>query len=181
MNAPVPLVITIIGPDRPGIVSAISDQAAAFGANWADSLMADLAGQFAGIVYLQAPAANVEALMGALRKLESPAMHVAVARGTAGAAAAPARHLKLELVGQDRPGIIRSIAGQLAQRGVSIERLQTQIESGAMSGGELFRMSALLRVPASVEDADLRRALEGLANELMVDIELDESRAAVRS
>jgi glycine cleavage system regulatory protein len=172
------IVITIIGPDRPGIVSAISDQAVAYGANWTDSLMAEIAGQFAGIVHLQVPSANAEALMAALRKLESPAMRVAVAKGTAGAAAGPTRRLKLDLVGQDRPGIIQAIAGQLAQRGVSIERLHTEIESGAMSGGEIFRMAATLRVPASVEDSDLRQALEGLANELMVDIELDESRAA---
>lgn len=172
------LVITIIGPDRPGIVSAISDQAAAYGANWADSLMADLAGQFAGIVHLQVPMANADALVGALRKLDSASMHVAVAKGVSGAERAPTRHLKLDLVGQDRPGIIQSIAGQLAQRGVSIERLQTQIESGAMSGGELFRVAALLRVPATVPDAELRAALEGLANELMVDIELADSRAA---
>ena len=34
-----------------------------------------------------------------------------------------------------------------------------------------------LRVPATVQDAELRAALEGLANELMVDIELADSRA----
>ena len=39
------LVVTIIAPDRPGLVSAISDKATVFGANWADSLMAHLAGQ----------------------------------------------------------------------------------------------------------------------------------------
>jgi glycine cleavage system regulatory protein len=170
------LVITIIGPDRPGIVSAISDQAAAYGANWADSLMADLAGQFAGIVHLQVPAANAEALMAALQKLESPAMRVAIAKGTSNTAAAPTRRLKLDLVGQDRPGIIHAIAGQLALRGVSIERLHTQIESGAMSGEALFRMAATLRVPATVDNSQLRDALEGLANELMVDIALDDSR-----
>ena len=172
------LVITIIGPDRPGIVSAISDQAAAYGANWADSLMADLAGQFAGIVHLQVPSASADALMGALKKLDSPTMHVAVAKGVSGEARPQTRRLKLDLVGQDRPGIIHSIAGQMAQRGVSIERLQTQIESGAMSGGEIFRVAALLRVPSTVNDADLRAALEGLANELMVDIELADTPAS---
>ena len=77
------LVITIIGPDRPGIVSAVSDKAVEFGANWTDSLMANFAGQFAGIVQLQAPAQHCEDLMVALRSLESPGMHIAVVKGGA--------------------------------------------------------------------------------------------------
>lgn len=44
------VVITVIGPDHLAVVSAISDKAVEFGANWADTLMANFAGQFAGIV-----------------------------------------------------------------------------------------------------------------------------------
>lgn len=171
------IVITLIGPDRPGLVSAISDKAAEFGANWADSLMANLAGQFAGIVHLQVAEKNAEDLMAALRKLESPGMRIAVAQGS-GSSPAATRRFKLDLVGHDRPGIIRSISSQLAQRGVSIEKLQTRIVSGAMSGGQMFQMNALLKVPAGLEEDDLRRGLESLANELMVDVTLDDSRDA---
>ena len=81
------LVITVIGPDRPGIVSAVSDKAVEFGANWTDSLMANFAGQFAGIVQLQVPVQQCDALMAALRSLDSPAMRVAVARGGDGSGA----------------------------------------------------------------------------------------------
>ncbi len=172
------LVITIIGPDRPGLVSAVSDKAAEFGANWADSLMANLAGQFAGIVHLQVPAKNADPLMAALRDLESPGMRIAVAKGTdapSTAGTTTARRLKLDLVGQDRPGIIRSISNQLAQRGISIEKLKTEIASGAMSGEQMFHMNAVLVAPASLNDDDLRGGLEGLANELMVDISLADS------
>lgn len=169
------LVITVIGPDRPGLVSAVSDKAAEFGANWADSLMANLAGQFAGIVHLQVPAKDADPLMAALRDLESPGMRIAVAKGTEATGAATTRRLKLDLVGQDRPGIIRSISNQLAQRGISIEKLKTEINSGAMSGEQMFQMNAVLVAPASLNDDDLRSGLEGLANELMVDISLDDS------
>ena len=170
------LVITMIGPDRPGLVSALSDKAAEFGANWADSLMANLAGQFAGIVHLQVAAENCDALMAALRKLESPGLHIGVAKGEAAGPVPTARRLKLDLVGHDRPGIIHAISNQLAQSGVSIEKLQTKIVSGAWSGGQMFQMHALLLVPPGLESDDLRRGLEGLANELMVDIALDDTR-----
>ncbi|MCY7388261.1 MAG: glycine cleavage system protein R [Burkholderiales bacterium] len=174
------LVITVIGPDRPGIVSAVSDKAVEFGANWTDSVMANFAGQFAGIVQLQVAAAHCEALMAALRSLESPGMRIAVAKGGAGgdanATATAARHLMLDLVGNDRPGIIHSISSQLAQRGVSIEKLQTEVVSGAWSGEQMFQMKALLLVPAALDVDALRAGLEGLANELMVDITIDDGQ-----
>ncbi|MEO6565174.1 MAG: formyltransferase family protein, partial [Casimicrobiaceae bacterium] len=49
------LVVTVIGPDRPGIVSLLSAKAQGFGANWAGSRMASLAGQFAGMVHFEVP------------------------------------------------------------------------------------------------------------------------------
>lgn len=168
------IVITLIGPDRPGLVSAVSDKATEFGANWAESLMANLAGQFAGIVHLQVPAKNAEALIAALRGLESPALRILVAKGAEAAGPAATRRLKLALVGHDRPGIIHSISSTLAQRGVSIEKLQTQINSGAMSGEQMFQLNAVLVVPDALDDDALRSGLESLANELMVDIELDQ-------
>ena len=175
------LVITIIGPDRPGIVSAVSDKAVEFGANWTDSLMANFAGQFAGILQLQVPAQHCEALMAALRSLESPGMQVAVARGgeTDRKHAGAVRHLKLDLVGNDRPGIIHSISSQLASRGVSIEKLQTEVVSGAWSGEQMFQMHARLMVPQTLDTDELRSGLESLANELMVDITIDDGAGTV--
>ena len=166
------LVITIIGPDRPGIVSAVSDKAVEFSANWSDSLMANFAGQFAGIVQLQVPEQQCDALMAALRSLESPGMRILVAKaGDADDESASAGHLlKLDLVGNDRPGIIHSISTQLARRGISIEKLQTEVVSGAWSGEQMFRMNARLLVPPSLDTDELRTGLESLANELMVDI-----------
>ena len=171
------LVITLVGPDRPGLVSAISDQAAEHGANWADSLMANFAGQFAGIVQLQVPSKNCDALIAALRKLESPYLSIGIAqaRSDTTKTSTATRRLKLDLVGHDRPGIIHAISGQLAQHGVSIEKLQTHIASGAMSGEQMFQMNAQLMVPQALDSDELRAGLEGLANELMVDITFDSS------
>lgn len=169
------VVVTVIGPDRPGIVSAISDKAVAFGANWTDSLMANFAGQFAGIVELQVSAQQCDALMGALRSLESPGVRIVVARGMDDTSASAARRLKLDLVGNDRPGIIHSISSQLARRGISIEKLQTEVVSGAWSGEQMFQMNAQLLVPPALDTDELRTGLESLANELMVDITIDDS------
>ena len=167
------LVVTLIGPDRPGMVSAVSDAATAHGANWTDSLMANFAGQFAGIVQLDVPAAACVPLEAALRALESPVLRITVARADSRPRSGTTRRLTLDLLGHDRPGIIHSISSQLAQHGVSIDTLTTHIVSGAMSGEQMFQMQARLTVPAGLDTGALQSSLEGLANELMVDIAFD--------
>jgi glycine cleavage system regulatory protein len=172
------LVVTVIGPDRPGLVSLLSDRGKAFGASWAESRMASLAGQFAGIVHFAVPADNAEALAAALRELSATGLSVVIAQSRGAAESSNSRMLKLELVGQDRPGIIRDISTVLAEYGISIQELHTELVSAAWSGEVLFQVNALLRVPEALGTDDLRRTLETLANELMVDITLDDSVTA---
>ncbi|MDX9884420.1 glycine cleavage system protein R [Thauera sp.] len=167
------LILTLIGPDRPGLVSAVSARASQCGANWMESRMAHLAGQFAGVVRLEADTAALETLEAALRGLESEGLRVAIARGGPLAVAA-AQRVCLDLVGHDRPGIVREISTVLAHHGVSIEALETACESASMSGETLFRARAELSVPAAADLAGIRADLEALANELMVDLALDE-------
>ena len=82
------------------------------------------------------------------------------------------REAQLELVGQDRVGIVQEISSALARHGVSIEKLHTQSESASMSGETLFRARAELRVPNDLDMEALQQSLELLADELMVDIDL---------
>jgi glycine cleavage system regulatory protein len=173
-SMPTSLVLTIVGPDRPGLVNLISDRATAHDANWLESRMANLAGQFTGIVLLQVPDAKVDAFASSLAELEHRGLHVLVSRGEILAPIAT-RRLNLELMGHDRPGIVREISGVLAHYGVSIDEFVTDCVSGSMSGGTLFRARARLLVPAGADIHALRRALEDLANELIVDVTLDES------
>lgn len=177
------LVVSIVAPDRPGIVSEVSNKAAEFGGNWADSVMASMAGYFAGILHLQVPTANADLLVSALRAMASPSVQISVARSLPGGSTNPTSPallaaskgaVKLDLVGQDRPGIIHAISAQLSRLAISIVKLQTRITSGAMSGENMFHMHAQLQLPPNVDEDTLRAALEGLANELMVDISLDD-------
>jgi methionyl-tRNA formyltransferase len=165
------LVVTVIGADRPGLVSLLADRAKGFGANWAASRMAALAGQFAGIVHFEVPEANARPLADALATLEAQGLRIVIARSDP---PPPQRRrtVKLDLVGNDRPGIVRDLSTSLAERGVSIEELDTEIVSAAMSADRLFKVKAILAVPDALPDDELRRGLEALANEMMVDIAL---------
>lgn len=166
------LTLTLIGRDRPGLVRALSERIAVVGGNWLESRMARLAGQFAGILLVEVPAGEVDRLVADLRSLDAEGLHVTLAEDASEASTVPGRTLVLELIGQDRPGIVREIALVLAGQGVSIEELVTRVESGSFSGESLFHANASLRVPEAVDTERLRLLLEPLANELMVDVTL---------
>ena len=135
--------------------------------------MAGLAGQFAGIVHFQVPDEKLEPLAAALRALSADELVVVIAESDAVTSPSPQRMVQLELVGNDRPGIVRDFSGCLARRGVSIEELHTEFVSAPMSADPLFKVNALLAVPAELSDAQLKSELEGLATEMMVDFEFD--------
>jgi glycine cleavage system regulatory protein len=167
------LILTVIGEDRPGIVERMSDHILAAGANWEESRMARLSGKFAGILRVRVDAARAQDLAQRLATLEAEGLKVIVERGRGEAVAS--RTIGLELVGNDHPGIVRDISRALADHGVNIEELETEISSAPMSGEALFRARARLRIPPAVTPSELRRVLESLAGELMVDLSLDDA------
>jgi glycine cleavage system regulatory protein/folate-dependent phosphoribosylglycinamide formyltransferase PurN len=172
------LIVTAIGSDRPGIVSLLSERAQGFGANWAGSRMTNLAGQFAGMVHFEVSAANAEPLAQALQALETSGLRVVIAKSETSPAPAGRRMVKLELAGLDRPGIVRDLSRSLAEQGVSIDDLHTEIVSDGASAEHRFKVKALLVVPESLPNETLRGALGTLANQMMVDIALGEHASA---
>ncbi|MGM0577914.1 MAG: glycine cleavage system protein R [Myxococcota bacterium] len=166
------LVLTVVGPDQPGLVEAISRAVADHGGNWEASRMGRLGGQFAGMVQVGTDEAGAEALAEALLGLEARGLHVVVVGKGEEERAADLVPLRLDLVGTDRPGILREISAVLASRHVNVDELETECTSAPMSGEALFRMSAALRAPRDVALADLTERLEALANDLMVDVTL---------
>lgn len=168
------LVLTVIGDDRAGLVDALAGPIADHGGNWDRSHMARLAGKFAGIVVVTVPDEHVDALGASLEAVQALGLlDVRVAIASSNSTSRESTMLQLHLVGQDRPGIIRDIASALAARNISIEELETSASSAPMSAEQLFEAHATLRLPADVDLDALRAALEGIANELMVDLDVN--------
>ena len=172
------LVVTVMGPDRPGIVSLLSDRAQRFGASWAASRLANLAGEFAGMVHFEVPRENADALATALKGLESSGLRLVVAKSDGNEAPAGLRGIDLELVGEDRLGIVSNLTRILAESGISVEHIHTEIARGNGPGKPTFKVAAHLLVPKALSSDALRARLEGLANEMMLDIALGERPAA---
>jgi len=168
------LVLTVSGPDRPGLVETLSEAVADHEGSWLESRMARLAGHFAGVLRVSVPEAQVDALSRRLQALGPESLQIAVARSEAKPRASDLRQLRLEILGSDRPGIVRDISRALADRGISVDELRTEIMSAPMSGELLFLATAELLIPTALNLELLRKDLEALAHELMVDIDLDE-------
>jgi methionyl-tRNA formyltransferase len=168
------LVVSIVGPDRHGIVSLLADRAQRYGANWAASRMTRLAGEFAGMVHFEVPREHADALSEALRQLASSGLQVVIARSDGATVPASLRSFELELVGDDRVGIVSSLTAMLAERGISIESIHTDIVRSGVSGKQTFKIGAHLLAPAALPADELRRDLGALASELMLDIALGE-------
>ena len=166
------LVLTVIGDDRPGLVSALSAVLNAQGALWQRSQMTRLAGKFAGIVEVVVSTGKVEHLVADVESLAAQGLAVTIAR-TSTPPESTTHRLSLELVGADRPGIVAEISTLLSARQISIEDLTTSVRHAPMAGGMLFEAHATLAAPTSTDQTELRAALESLADELMVDVALD--------
>lgn len=171
------LVITMVAADRPGLVESVAACVADHGGNWVESRMARLAGHFAGVARVTVPAARRAELETALRRLEADGLRLQLVSAAAAGAATGAT-ATLELVGHDRPGILRAVSHVLAAHGVNVEELSSECVPAPMGGGELFQARARVRVPAEVKLETVRVSLEKIAADLMVDLRLQvENRA----
>jgi glycine cleavage system regulatory protein len=167
------LVMTVIGPDRPGLVELVTAHVVDHGGNWLESRMCRLGGQFAGIVRIEIPAEKCDALLATLGKLEKDGLQISARKETALPSSARGTVAVLELVGQDRPGILHQISRVLAQHSVNVEELSSDRINAPMDGSMLFQARISVLLPAAVSLAQLRSELEKIATDLMVDVQLN--------
>ena len=170
----IPLVMTIIGPDRTGLVESVARVVAEHGGNWLESRMSRLGGEFAGILRIELPAGKQQSLLEALQKLQGAGLTVVVRPDDAKAPVTPGRPAKLEIVGHDRPGIVREIAHAWAAAGVNVEEFSSEIVSAPMSGEALFKAIARLQLPVRCDPVALKAELEKIAADLLVDVSFAE-------
>ena len=163
------LVMTVLGPDRPGLVRILSDIVASHGGNWLESRMARLSGQFAGIVRVECAEADANNLIGELQALAADGITVQTVRETA-PVPEKRRTIAVDVVGNDRPGIVRELAAAIANAGGNVEELTTGLESAPMAGHPIFRARGVISIPENSDAATLTAAIENLGSDLSVDV-----------
>lgn len=167
------LILTVLSPDKPGVVEAIAKCVSEHNGNWLESRFAHLAGKFAGVVRVQVEQADQETLASALQELGGKGIRVEVEQQTAEPAVkAESKHATFHAVGPDRPGIVREISQAFVEYNINIEEISTQLSSMPYSGEPLFEAEGELSVPATVELHVLDEKLARIADQLGVDISL---------
>lgn len=169
------LVITAVGPDRPGIASEFSGEVHAAGANLADTRMMNLRGKFALIALVEGSAQQLDEVKKRLTEA-APRIGLTIEVSTPAAREPGARDgvpFRLKTYSMDQPGIVHRITSYLRGQGVNVEELVTRLESAPFMGAPVFTMEVLMLVPKHVSVKTLRKALEELGDELNCDVDID--------
>lgn len=165
-----PIVMSVIGPDRPGLVELVASTVKSAGGNWLESRMCNLGGQFAGILRVRAAEGRREELLSAVNDLQSKGLSIVVKDASDDAGGDCHEVAAIEIVGNDRPGIVSQISNAFARHNVNVEDLHTECRSAPMSGEALFEAKARVCIPSTCDVSDLRSDLELIASDLMVDV-----------
>jgi glycine cleavage system regulatory protein len=168
------IIVSVIGPDRPGLIEQLSSVIVAASGNWEGSRMIRLAGQFSGMVQVVIAEEALPAFHEALAVLEQSGLQTRVHRaGENETTAESGSALALEVVGQDRQGIVSAISGTLARLGVNVIELATDCSQAPWSGERLFKTEARLVLPEGLDGDTLRQEVEAIAPDLMVEVKSD--------
>ncbi len=186
------LIITAVGPDRPGLVDQISGRLLDAGANIADSRMINLAGQFALMMLARLPdeaapdgqgpegqTSDVQALVAQLAQagtslgLTISTVVVQARKDDPATGAGKALELRLRVFGMDKPGIVHRISNWLHEHQVNIEEMQTHLQAGSYTGTPQFTMDLRMSVPESIQVSQLRTQLAQLCDSLNCDMDLE--------
>lgn len=169
------LVLTVISDDKPGVVELLARTISQHQGNWLESRMSHLAGKFAGILQVAIAAEQQAALTSALEALSGKGLKVVVE--AAKVLDKPAcRSYHFSVVGADRPGIVYEIAQAFAGRNINMDELETSYSSMPWSGEPLFEATGVIEVPEAVDMDALWEQLDVIADELAVDIRLEEPK-----
>ena len=167
------LIVSIIADDKPGLIENLSVIVSKYSGNWLESNMSHLAGKFAGIFRVSVDDANAEPLAKDLRAI-STSFNLQIESGDAddGEELRSQKNLfNVNIVGNDRPGIVMEISQALTQMGVNVESFATACEAAPMSGDALFKIDAVLKNSRNLDFEKLKTNLELLADDLIVEIE----------
>ncbi|MGE9267163.1 MAG: glycine cleavage system protein R, partial [Verrucomicrobiales bacterium] len=133
------LVLTLLGPDKPGLVDSLAATINEHGGNWLDSRMAHLSGHFAGLLKIECPDAQAASLRSALLGLNSAELTLQIAEQASDqASSTSSRQFQIDIIGHDQPGIVRRLSSTLAAAGANVEQLDTRLEAAPMAGHPLF-------------------------------------------
>jgi len=166
------LVITFIANDRPGLIETLSACIQAHQGNWLESKLAQLAGKFTGIIEVNLPKDNVNALQEQLSALQSQGISVLLESVEQGSQSSENKHGLVSIIGLDRAGIVNEISAALAAHHINVESFDSIVEAAPMSGEALFKAELDISLPKTTDIDELDEKLESIALSLDIEYQL---------
>jgi glycine cleavage system transcriptional repressor len=158
------LAVAALGPDRPGVVAALTEVLLAGSGNLEDASMHQLSGQFAMTLVVDVPSAADDVRAALAPVAERLELLISVREVTGHEAGTAGEPYVVSVHGADRPGIAHRVAAAIADVGGNITDLSTRL------AGDLYVLVAEVDLPG---DPDvLARQLTALGAELEVDAHL---------
>ncbi|HEY2987459.1 MAG TPA: ACT domain-containing protein [Candidatus Binatia bacterium] len=172
------LILTAVGPDRVGLVEKISAFITRLGGNIEDSKMAVFCGEFAVIILITGESANLVKIANACRDLEAQTgLTFSIKTPSTRKPVESLLPYKLTVSCMDHPGIVHKLSQALSKLGVNIESMETKTSAAPDSGTPLFRLEALVSVPAQGNVALLRERFGEIQREENIDIDFSPARS----
>lgn len=172
------LIATLTGHDRVGFVERVTGFVAQCEGNVEASRMARLGGEFAMLLMVAVPEGRFEELEKGLQGFGEDGM-VVTTRPTSQAdpdSRSGWLPYSVRVQGADHQGIIHQVSQLLAEHGINVEAMDTDIGVAPMSGTPLFTMEAVVLAPPDLSVRELTAKLEAVADEMNVDVEMEAYR-----
>jgi glycine cleavage system transcriptional repressor len=169
------LVLSALGPDRPGLVAELSRYLTERGANIEESRMVTLGGEFGMLVLASGGPSVIERVRAEVGALEQKTGASVLLRDTVDPRSlADARPLPCTVLADalDHEGIVHTLAAALERLDVSIVSLETSSYPAPWTGADLFRFEATCSLPRALLVGDLRKALDEVARAQGIDVEV---------
>ncbi len=169
------LVITAVGPDRPGIVGELTAHLHDANANILDTRMVNLRGQFSLMILLEVDtdAAATKITRDLPGVGESMGLTVAIIPQKQQQPPPEGLAYRLKTYSSDQPGIVAKLTGLLRSFSINIEELSAWQESAAFAGSLIFMCEIKMTIPPKVSLRTLRTELDKLCNDLNCDADLE--------
>ncbi|MBT3190872.1 MAG: transcriptional regulator [Anaerolineae bacterium] len=167
-------VVTIIGPDKRGLVADVTETILENDASIEESHMMRLGGEFAMMMLIALPKGQYEKCCQNLEKFKEEGLEV-FSRETDLARLEKFQGFvpyEISVWGADHAGIIHAVADYLSEAHVQVEDIETHVTKAPLSGAPLFSMNAMVQVPPDLALPEFREELEDLGDELGVDIDV---------
>mmetsp|Transcript_20766 Transcript_20766/g.65339 ORF Transcript_20766/g.65339 Transcript_20766/m.65339 type:complete len:201 (+) Transcript_20766:120-722(+) len=173
------LVVSVVGPDRVGVVNDVTRTVASSGGNVLESNSFSIGSVFSMSLLIDVGHDQHTILASAVQDAV-PQFAVTAHENEAGDAA-PAFAAALEVTCADGVGLIAEVTEFVANSGLSLSKLETKSEAAPMGGSTLFSLNGVMLSKGSVDEAKLAQGFKDLETRMGVSIDyclFDDEQAA---